>query len=63
MLKDDARQAIIDKWRALPASKRKTSDQAAAFAMLMKEKYEWRSRSDRYQDVMGWLRPYIGKDD
>jgi hypothetical protein len=43
------------KQRPLPASKRGTQDQAAAFAMAKAAKYRFRSEADRYQVIKGWL--------
>ena len=51
----EARKEILREWLALPASRRKTSDQAAAFAMAIKDKYPFRSSADRYQVIKGWL--------
>jgi hypothetical protein len=35
----DARQEIIREWRSLPKEQRQTDEQAAAFAMQIKDKY------------------------
>jgi len=35
----DARHEIIREWRSLPKEQRQTDEQAAAFAMQIKDKY------------------------
>jgi hypothetical protein len=50
--KNDAEQAIIREWRALPEIKRQADSHAEWFAMMIKDKYPFRhSGSDRYQAV------------
>jgi hypothetical protein len=55
--KVEAQKAILAEWRALPSSERKTADQAATFAMMIKDKYPFRASGDRYQVIKGWLQP------
>ena len=59
--KEHARGAIVREWRALPADQRKTDAQAAAFATRAMQRYPFRAKGDRYQYIMGWLGPYVGK--
>ena len=50
--KNDAEQAIIREWRALPEIKRQADSHAEWFAMMIKDKYPFRhSGRDRYQAV------------
>jgi hypothetical protein len=45
---------------SLPKELRQTDEQAAAFAMQIKDKYKFSSdRADPYQTVMGWLLSYL----
>jgi hypothetical protein len=63
MLKqDDARQAILREWWSLPPKQRQSGQQAATFAMKAAEQYPFRCKGDRYQKIMAWLSPHIGKD-
>jgi hypothetical protein len=55
MTQAEARKAIMREWFALPALKRTTQDQTAAFAMAKAAKYRFRSKADRYQVIKGWL--------
>ena len=56
----NARHEIIREWRALPKELRETDEQAAAFAMQIKDKYKFSSESaDRYQTVKDWLLRYL----
>ena len=51
----NARHEIIREWRSLPKELRQTDEQAAAFAMQIKDKYKFSSdRADPYQIVKGW---------
>ncbi len=55
-----ARHEIIREWRSLPKELRQTDEQAAAFAMQIKDKYNFSSDSaDPYQTVRGWLLCYL----
>jgi hypothetical protein len=56
----NARHEIIREWRSLPKELRQTDEQAAAFAMQIKDKYKLSSDSaDPYQTVKGWLLCYL----
>ena len=56
----NARHEIIREWRSLPKELRQTDEQAAAFAMQIKDKYKFSSDSaDRYQTVKDWLLHYL----
>jgi hypothetical protein len=56
----NARREIIREWRSLPKELRQTDEQAAAFAMQIKDKYKFSSDSaDRYQTVNDWLLHYL----
>ena len=56
----NARHEIIREWRSLPKELRQTDEQAAAFAMQIKDKYKFSSDSaDRYQTVKDWLLRYL----
>ena len=55
----DARHEIIREWRSLPKEQRQTYEQAALFAMQIKDKYKFSSENaDPYQTVKGWLLSY-----
>jgi hypothetical protein len=56
----NARHDIIREWRSLPKELRQTDEQAAAFAMQVKDKYKFSSENaDAYQTVKGWLLNYL----
>ena len=56
----NARHEIIREWRSLPKELRQTDEQAAAFAMQIKDKYKFSSDStDSYQTVKHWLLHYL----
>lgn len=57
MLKEQAKEEALRRWRALPKSERTTADQAAAFAMrlAMSEDLRFRGSGDLYQHIKGWL--------
>ena len=56
----DARHEIIREWRSLSKEQRQTDEQAALFAMQIKDKYKFSSdRADPYQIVKGWLLCYL----
>src|SRR5258706_5598181 len=56
----NARHEIIREWRSLPKELRQTDEQAAAFAMQIKDKYKFSSDSaDHYQTVKDWLLRYL----
>ena len=54
----NARHEIIREWRSLPKELRETDEQAAAFAMQIKDKYKF-SSGDPYQTVKDWLLHYL----
>jgi hypothetical protein len=56
----NARHENIREWRSLPKELRQTDEQAAAFAMQVKDKYKFSSENaDPYQTVKGWLLCYL----
>jgi DNA-directed RNA polymerase alpha subunit len=56
----NARHEIIREWRSLPNELRQTDEQAAAFAMQIKDKYKFSSDSaDHYKTVKDWLLHYL----
>src|SRR5882757_4608406 len=56
----NARHDIIREWRSLPKELRQTDEQAAAFAMQIKDKYKFSSDSaDPCQTVKDWLLHYL----
>ena len=60
MNQEDAKNEIIKEWRSLPKELRQTDEQAAQFAMQIKDKYKFSSdRADPYQIVKGWLLCYL----
>jgi hypothetical protein len=57
MNQDDAKREIIREWRALPKAQRQTDEQAALFALQIKDKYKFRGgTADPYQTINAWLR-------
>jgi hypothetical protein len=55
----DARHEIIRERRSLSKEQRQTDEQAALFAMQIKDKYKFSSQSaDPFQTVKGWLLSY-----
>jgi hypothetical protein len=58
----DVRRKVIREWMSLPRDKRRTPEQAAAFAMKAVDANAiGRSREDPYRRFMGWLLPRTGK--
>lgn len=57
----DARRAIIREWMLLSRDKRQTQEQASAFVRKAIEKHQFRCNGDRFQRIMAWLLPRIGK--
>jgi hypothetical protein len=55
MTQDEARQAILAEWAALPLVKRISEHQAAVFAIKAMQRFEFRCFGDRYQTIKGWL--------
>ena len=50
----NARHEIIREWRSLPKEQRQTDEQAALFAMQIKDKHKFSSEiADPYQTVKG----------
>ena len=47
----NARHEIIREWRSLPKALRQTDEQAAAFAMQIKDKYKFSGNADPYQTI------------
>jgi hypothetical protein len=57
--KNDAEEAIIREWRALPEVDRRSDWHATCFAMKIKDKYQFRhSGSDRYLAVLQFITRY-----
>jgi hypothetical protein len=55
----DAGHEISREWRWLQKEQQQTDEQAALFAMQIKDKYKFSSESaDPYQTVKGWLLSY-----
>src|SRR5260370_33373917 len=55
-----ARREIIREWGSLPKGLRQTDEQAAAFAMQIRDKYKFSSDSaDHYQTIKDWLLRYL----
>lgn len=54
MKKDEAKQLILAQWLTLPPPERRTEEQAAQFAMRIKDAYAFRCCGDRYQVIKGW---------
>jgi hypothetical protein len=58
----DLRRKVIREWMLLPRDRRKTHEQAAAFATrIVQANAIGRGREDPHQRVMAWLSPRIGK--
>ena len=55
MLKSEAEQEAIRRWRELPRHERKTPDQAAAFAHTLMADIEFETSADRYAFIKRWL--------
>ena len=52
---EEARKEITREWNELPPSQRQTREHAFWFALEIKDKYPFPSKTDRYQVVKGWL--------
>lgn len=61
MKKEDAKEAILGEWRALPADQRATGHQAFLFAIEKMKQYRFRCKGDPYQYINGWLQSWVGK--
>jgi hypothetical protein len=60
MNQEDAKREIIQEWRTLPKERRQTNEQAALFAMQIKDKYKFRGgAADPYQTIKGWLQRHL----
>ena len=58
----DIRRKVIREWMSLPRVKRRTQEQAAAFATKALETNAiGRSGGDPYGRIMAWLLPRTGK--
>jgi hypothetical protein len=57
----DARRKIIREWMSLAQDKRRTEEQAVAFAKEAIEKHDVHCSGDPHQRIMGWLLPRTGK--
>ena len=55
LTEEEARRAITREWYNLPTSARQTREQAAIFAMEIRDKYPFPAKIDRYQIIKGWL--------
>jgi regulator of sirC expression with transglutaminase-like and TPR domain len=56
MKREDAKREIVAKWRKLPKEQRQTDEQAARFALAIKDEYNFRGgTSDPYQTIKAWL--------
>jgi hypothetical protein len=55
MLKTEAEQECIRRWRALPRNERTTNEQAAAFAKSLMSEVSFATSGDRYHFIRGWL--------
>jgi hypothetical protein len=61
MLKEQAREAIIREWLALPRQERRSDLQAGWFAMKIKDRYPFKADGDRYQVIKGFLVNYLDR--
>lgn len=55
MLKAEAEQECIRRWRALPRDQRSTQAQAAAFAATLLDEIDFSTSGDRAHFIRGWL--------
>jgi hypothetical protein len=62
MAESNVRRAVIREWMSLAREKRKSGEQALAFAKaeILRHKLP-RSRRAAQEIVMGWLRPRTGR--
>jgi hypothetical protein len=62
MAESNVRRAIIREWMSLAREKRKSGEQAVAFAKAAIQRHKLpRSRRSAQDIVMGWLRPRTGR--
>lgn len=59
MRQNEAREAILAEWLALPPVERQSEHQAASFAMKKLSQYQFRCIGDRYQRIKGWLLAHL----
>ena len=55
MLKTEAEQECIRRWRELPKVERATNEQAASFATRLMDEIIFTTSGDRYAFIRGWL--------
>ncbi len=55
MLKTEAEREAIRLWRDLPKHERKSNEQAAAFALKIKDDIPFETSADHYQIIKNWL--------
>lgn len=55
------RRAIIREWMTLPPEKRRTTEQAAAFATKTIDSHKFGSGGDPRARVLAWLSPRIDR--
>jgi rRNA-processing protein FCF1 len=62
MAKPAVRRTVIREWMSLAREKRRSEDQAVAFAKQAAQKHNLpRSRRDPHSTIMAWLLPRTGK--
>ena len=62
MAESNVRRAVIREWMSLAREKRKSGEQAAAFAEAAIQRHKLRRSRRSAQDiVIGWLRPRTGR--
>lgn len=60
--KAEIREIVLQEWMLKDPKDRATETQLLLFAVDAANRYNWRSKSDKYQHISGWLRPYLGLD-
>lgn len=58
MTQSEAREAMLADWMARLPQERRTEHQAAVFTMKAMQRYPFPGDRDRYQVIMGWLKPH-----
>jgi hypothetical protein len=62
MAESNVRRAVIREWMSLACEKRKSGEQALAFAKAALQRHKLRrSRRSAQGVVVGWLRPCTGR--
>jgi hypothetical protein len=61
MKRDDAKEAILREWLALPADDRATVTHARLFAISKAGEYRFHSAEDRADVIEAWLLDHVGK--